>query len=258
MTKEEYRKHPALNFSLAKHLLTSPAHFKAAQDEEQEETEAMIVGTLAHSMVLEGKDLRDLYAIKPKGMSFASKEGKSWKAAQTLPILKEEGANSIPSMAEAIAKNPNAAALLRGCEHVERPIFFTLYGVECKALIDLCGGKDGRWALGDMKTALDATPRKFSSVAYDRHYDMQLAWSSDGLAMVEGLEIAPWAFWIVVEKSAPFANTVYEPTAEIMASGRRKVERALTLYKECMENNHWPTHLEHTMTLDLPNYAKSI
>ena len=48
----EYRSDPALNFSLAKHLLRGPAYFRAAVDEEQETTEAMHDGTLAHAMVL--------------------------------------------------------------------------------------------------------------------------------------------------------------------------------------------------------------
>jgi hypothetical protein len=255
MTREEYREHPALNFSLAKHLLTSPAHFKAAVDEEQKETTAMLVGTMAHSMILEGKDLRDLYAIKPKGMSFANKEGKAWRDAQTLPIITEDDSNSIPAMADAISKNPDAATILRGCEHVERPIFFSMYGVECKALIDLCGQKEGRWAMGDLKTTNDASPRKFSSAAFDRHYDMQLAWSCDGLAMAEGLESEPWAFWLAIETSAPWVNAVYEPSAELMASGRRKMERALTIYKQCMETGEWPMPKWATV-IEIPGYAK--
>ncbi len=256
MTREEYRAHPALNFSLAKHLLTSPAHFKAAQDEEQEETEAMRIGTLAHSMVLEGKDLRDLYAIKPSGMSFATKEGKAWRDAQTLPILKEEEAEGLPRMAESIAANEDAAALLRGCAQVERPILFNLHGVECKALIDLCGANEARmWALGDFKTATDASPRQFPKAVADRHYDMQMAWYCDGLAIVEGLEMPPWCFWIAVEKKAPWLNVVYQAGAEVMESGRRKVERALTIYKECMERGEWPLPYRGIQPLYLPAWA---
>lgn len=255
MTREEYRAHPALNFSLAKHLLTSPAHFKAAQDEEQEETDAMRIGTLAHAMVLEGKDLRDLYAIKPAGMSFATKEGKAWRDDQTLPILKEEDAESIPAIAEAIAKNPDAAGMLRGCTMREHPIFFTLHGVECKALLDMAGTDSRVWVINDFKTSQDASPRKFAKTAYDMHLDMQAAWYSDGLAMAEGLEDPPLFYWTVTEKKKPFFNVVYQPDDETMANGRKKVEKALKRYQDCMKSGEWPMPTKGVQVLRPPNWA---
>lgn len=255
MTRETYRAHPALNFSLAKHLLKSPAHFRAAQDEEREETDAQRLGTLAHLMILEGKDTRDMFAIKPAGMSFATKEGKAWRDAQTLPILKEEDAEGLPRMAEAIAKNPEASAALKGCPMREKPILFSMHGVECKALLD-CAGTDGSaWAIGDFKTTRDASPRGFSRTVSEMDYDMQIAWYADGLALAEGLEVPPWCFWIAAEKSAPFFNVLYQPDAEVLASGRRKIERALATFKRCTESGEWPFAITGLQTLPLPKWA---
>ena len=257
MTREEYRAHPALNFSLAKYLLKSPAHFRAAVDEEREETDAMRIGTLAHSMILEGKNLIDMYAIKPEGMSFATKEGKAWRDAQTLPILKEEDANSIPRIAEAIAENIDARALLEGCTEREFPVFATMHGVECKALIDAAGlSAANLWCVGDFKTSVDVTPRKFSSTVYDMDYDMQAAWSSDLLALVKGLDHEPWWFWIAAEKKPPFANAVYTPSDKVMESGRKKVERALTIYKQCIASGEWPMPMRGIQIANLPKWAE--
>lgn len=255
MTREEYRAHPALNFSLAKHLLKSPAHFKAAQDEEREETDAMRIGTMAHAMILEGKDLRSMYAIKPAGMSFAKADGKAWRDAQTLPIITEEEANALPRIAEAIAKNRDATAILSGCTFRERPVFATMHGVECKALMDACGFSATAWAVGDFKTAADVSPRKFSRTIFEMDYDMQAAWSSDLLALEQGLESPPWWFWIATEKKPPFVNVVYQPDAEMMESGRAKVEKALAIYKECTESGEWPMPLRGVQTLSLPAWA---
>lgn len=255
MTREEYHQIPALNFSMAKWLLRSPAHFKAAQDEEREETEAMRIGTLVHAMVLEGKDLRDIYAIKPEGMSFSTKEGKAWRDAQTLPILTQDAADGIPRIAEAIARNPDAAAALHGCPVRERGITFQMRGMACKALLD-CSGTDGNsWAIGDLKTAADASPREFARQAYKMHLDMQAAWYSDGLAAVEGLETPPWFFWIVAEKKSPFFNVLYQPDARMMESGRAKMAKALSRYIRCMETGEWPLPLTGIQTLELPHYA---
>jgi len=256
MTRKEYCQHPALNFSLAKHLLKSPAHFKAAQDEDREETEAMRIGTLAHSMVLEGKNLLDLYAIKTHGMSFASKEGKHWRDKQTLPILTQEDAEGIPRIAAAIADNPDARRILAGCKERETPIIATMHGVLCKALIDLHDPASGKWTVGDFKTAQDASPREFAKNAYKMDYDMQAAWYSDVVAIYYGIENPPWWFWIVAEKKPPFVNSVYVPSDEFMQSGRNKVERALTIYKECLASGEWPMPLSGIQQIELPAWAK--
>lgn len=256
MNRDEYNAIPALNFSMAKHLLRSPAHFKAAEDEEREETDAMRIGTLVHAMVLEGKDLRDLYAIKPKGMSFATTEGKEWKAAQSLPILKEEDANGIPRIAEAITRNPDAVALLKGCPQRERAITFEMRGIACKALLDASGTDGTSWAVSDLKTAMDASPREFAKQAFKMHLDMQAAWYSDGLAIVEGLEVHPWFAWIVVEKKPPFFNVVYEPEEAMLETGRAKIELAIKRYKDCMKTGVWPMPLRGRQMLELPYWAK--
>lgn len=258
MTREEYRAHPALNFSLAKWLLKSPAHFKAAVDEEQEETDAMRVGTLAHAMVLEGKDLRDLYAIKPEGMSFATKEGKAWRDSQTLPILKEEDANAIPMMAQSIARNADAASILMGCQMRERPIFFTLHGVECKALLDACGTDGEAWAICDFKKVRDASVHRFERAIQDFDYDMQAAWYSDGLAMAEGIEEQPWYSWITCEDKAPHWCPVYAPDDEVMSRGRAKVEKALSIYKDCMASGKWPMPSQGVSRIGLPKWVEPI
>jgi hypothetical protein len=260
MTREQYRAHPALNFSLAKHLLKSPAHFKAAEeaqeDEDREETEAQRIGTIAHALVLEGKDLGEMYAIKPEGMSFVTKEGKAWKAAQDKPIIEEKAIKGIRSIAEAIAKNPAAAAILRGCPERERPIFATMHGVACKALLDAAGTDGTLWAISDFKTTTDASPRKFSRSVFDMDYDMQCVWYSDLLARAEGLEEPPWYAWIAAEKKAPWLNVVYHPSEDMIESGRRKVVRALQIYKECTASGEWPLPFPGVNTLELPSYVK--
>jgi len=254
MNVATYRQYPALNFSLAKHLLDSPAHFKAALDEEQEETDAMRIGTLAHAMILEGKDLRHLYAIKPAGMSFATKEGKEWKAAQTLPILKEEDANMIPKAAQAIADNPDAARILKQCQWREKAIVGTMYGVQCKALLDCCGTDGKQWVISDLKTCQDASPRAFAKDVANRHYDLQAVWYQTLLGVVEQLEEPPYWIWKAVEKSAPFVNAVY--TAEDwIESGTAKLYRVLESYKECTASGEWPMPFRGIQKLEKPAWA---
>jgi hypothetical protein len=180
-----------------------------------------------------------MYAIKPAGMSFASKEGKAWRDAQTLPILRAEDADGIPRMAQAIADNPNAAHILGSCQHRETPLIGSIMGVPCKALLD-CHGTDGKeWVICDLKTCQDASPQGFAKDVHNRHYDLQAAWYSALLANVEGFSEPPFWVWLAVEKTAPFVNVVY--TAEQWdQSGQDKLCKVLDLYKQCAESGEWP------------------
>jgi len=51
ITRENYRSHPALNFSAAKHLLRSPAHFRWQEEHPIEQSSAMVIGTEIHRIL---------------------------------------------------------------------------------------------------------------------------------------------------------------------------------------------------------------
>ena len=50
ITREKYRWWPALNYSAAKHLLRSPAHFRWVEEHPIEPTEDMRMGTEIHKV----------------------------------------------------------------------------------------------------------------------------------------------------------------------------------------------------------------
>ncbi len=214
------------------------------------------VGTLAHAMILEGKNLLHFYAIKPAGMSFATKEGKLWRDAQTLPILKEDDANSIPGMAEAIAKDEDASAILRACQERELSVRAEIQGVQCKALLDGFGlDVESTPTVVDIKTTRDARPHAFSKRIAELDYDFQTEWYSRLKQLQDGLEKKPGAVWIVVENKAPFAVACYYPEADVWASGKKKVERAMTLLMKCREENSWPGYGGGIKPISMPRWA---
>jgi hypothetical protein len=259
MTREEYKQIPGVHFSTAKVFIDqTPAHYyQAVQDERSRENddEKYAVGTLCHSMVLEGKDLLGTFAIKPKGMSFGTIKGKEWRDAQTLPIIKEEDANRIPRMADAIAKHPTAAAMIRSCPRREWALVAEMGGVKCKALLDAIGQDEaGVRGFLEIKTTSDASPRIFARQVYALHYDMQCAFYSSLLSMVETLEIAPWMAWIAVESAPPWAVACYQPSDAMMESGILKVTEFLEGVNKCTELGDWPAYGTGIIELDPPGY----
>jgi len=248
MNATEYRQHPALNFSLAKHLLDSPAHFVAAQDEDHEPSEAMMLGTLTHAFVLEDKDLRDEYALKPDGMSFATKEGKAWRDAQTKPILADEKAQRVPLCADSLAKSRTVRKMLELCPMRETPIICEFRGVEIKALLDM----HSEGLIADFKTAQDCTKRAFARKISDYHYDMQAAWYQAAHAAKYGLDEPAPFYWLVVEMKQPFARAIYRASDSLIESGLAKMERAIEIYKECLASGKWELPEVELEEIDLP------
>lgn len=228
MTRSEYLAMPALNFSSARHLLRSPAHYKAALEEPEDELK-YVVGKLAHAMVLEQKDLRDLYAIKPRGLNLATKEGKAWKAEQTLPILKEEDANRVPRMAEAIANHDEAAKALRNSPQREVILQGGYYGVPIKGIVDAMGCN-----VIEVKTCMDSSDDAFAFHVNDLDYDAQAVWYME----LSKKRVA----WIAVENHAPYTVNFIYPSALMEASGRDKMDMMIRKYNICARSGDWSAY----------------
>jgi hypothetical protein len=240
MTTAEYRAADAVNFSSLKHILRSPAHYRAALEEDRKETPAMILGTLTHAVCLEGQKLSALTAIKPPGMNLATKEGKAWKESSAgRTIISDEDAQDIVGMMEQVQGNPHAAAMLKACQRRETPVFGDIRGVASKCLLDAHGTDGVDWVICDLKTTDDASPEGFARKVESLHYDMQAAMYCYLLGLTEQAESRPHWYWIVVEKKPPYTCAVYSSN-EWLTSGERKLEKALERLKECRESGEWP------------------
>ena len=244
MTREEYDALPGANFSTLKYLLLSGAHYKAALAQKEEETAEdklrFAVGTLTHAMVLEGKNLLSLYAVKPEGMSFATKEGKAWRAEQTLPILDSESAIKIPRMAEAVAANPLARNIILRCPNREFPLQAEIDGVLCKGLLDLHGrDKAGIFTIPDYKTTTDAQDFAFRhKVQFQFHYDLQSELYKALARECDQGDCEP--LWIVQETNPPYEVMVYSPSNDLRVSGQDKLQTVLSRYREYEASGKWP------------------
>ena len=243
MNRDAYDKIDALNFSRAKYLLRSGKHFQAACEDTEDDPTKYAVGTLVHSMILEGKDLRASFAIKPKGMSFATKDGKAWRDSQTLPILGQEDSETVPRLADAIAMHKQARLIIEGCKLREHVIVTTMYEVKCKSRLDMVGiDNEGRPGFAEVKTSIDARTEFFRNRCCSDpfHYDMQAEFYASLLGLDLGDESRPWSVWIVVENKPPFDVACYAPTDYMIESGIEKLRQALDRYKECLAADSWP------------------
>lgn len=242
MTTEEYRNHPALNFSSAKHALKSPAEYIAKAGNKTEPTKSMVIGTTLHEVVLEGANFDDVVCVKPEGLSLTTKEGREWKGSAGKPIISSEDAAAIYSMESRINMHEEAQDILRLCNKRETPLFGRFRGEEIKGMVDAHGYLPALWQLivCDIKTTDDPSPRAFEKTVIERDYDMQAAWYVELLDQNTEEDIDDiYFYWIAVQNKPPYSCVVYD-ASEFLETGKRKMERAIDTITECRRTGKWP------------------
>lgn len=263
MTTEEYRKAEGLNFSAAKWLLRSPAHFKNPPKFKEEEKPALQKGTLLHAYVLEGKELpyRIKPAFNPNGdeddkWHGAKKWSKAWLAESDLPAFTEDEVADQAGMRDALKNSPEFQSIAELCPEREKAVFAEYRGVKIKALLDLFGvDANGLPMIGDLKTTSDGSPKGFAKSASTYRYPMQSVWYSTAVAMSLNLEVRPGWLWVTVESQSPYAVTVYSIDDDAWDLGQRQMDYCIDLYKRCQDSGEWPAYGNGIQRLQLPKWA---
>lgn len=258
IARDAYNRIEAVNFSTLKYMLRSPEHYRAAVDEpEPDDPARFAVGNLCHAMVLENKDLTDLYAVKPQGMRFSTKEGKEWKRQQTKPIITQEEAEGVPRMARRVISDEETKDLIAGCRHREQCIEFSFQGVDFKVLMDMWGELEHHGAaLGDYKTLVDCRQDAFAKVVDLRDYDLQMALYREGLLACGYADVYP--FWIAQEKRKPYTAQTYKVPDHWMSRGLDKLQYCIALLKQCKRTGQWPGYGKGIELLKQPTRLKPI
>lgn len=240
----------------------SPLHYWAAyldpNREHREQTPAMLMGSVVHQLVLEPHK-RD-YAPMPDvdRRTTAGKEAYARAIAanplaQLVPAKTWDTANR---MADAVHRNKAAMLLLEGGE-MEKRVDWTepTTGAQCKSKLDCWNPKHG--FIVDLKTADDGSEEGFGRSAYNYRYHVQSAFYTD--ALVNNNITVERFYFIVVEKEAPFAVSIYYADNDVIEKGRQAYLTDLFLYEQCRASNKWPGYSsENTLqtALKMPAWAK--
>ena len=259
----EYHAHPAASASKLKKLWSStPAHLKA-DTEAFEASAAMIMGTLAHSLILEPETPLPGIVVQPdeyepgKKWTRAAKVCKEWEAdqkAKGLMVLRADEWKDALGMAEAVAWHPLAHDLLvDGRPEVSLCAHDNANGLDIKARIDFLPNSGS--AIVDVKTTIDASERGFMRRAYDLGYHIQAALYLDLWNALMPTEPRTEFYFVAVENSRPYAVNVFKASAEFLAKGRDDYKSALTLYAACVKSDNWPAYSQEVKELGLPKYA---
>lgn len=256
LNEQEYRAHPALNFSSAKHLLKSQKHFLAEKKKKFEPSREMVIGTMVHSEILEGK--RGEFVVKPEGMTFVTKEGKAFRDAnQGVEILSQDELFRINRTVKAVKDNKDAMYLLGRCPNRERGIVVKYRGIDIKARLDADGADESGSAMVlDLKTTGDANPETWGRHASNLCYFAQMAFYKMALAMELGLEAPPSWMWLVAETTDAADVVIYTPPADAIAIGQKQLDIIVDRYIDLQETGKPKGYPSGIIELDVPIYEK--
>lgn len=243
-----YHADPALGSTSLKTLATkTPAHYQHNL-KHPKSSAAFDLGTVAHSLILEGDE------SGVKVIDVPDKMGNKWKLpaeearkAGLIPLLTKEW-GQIKGMRDSVMRHEIAGPLFTG-HTPEQSVFWAEDG----GLMLKC--RPDAWQKGlliDLKTTLSADPNEFGKTAHNFGYHQPAAHYIDGVKAATGEEL-PFKF-VLVEKTEPYLVSVVELDWEAIDIGRGLNDRAKRIYQECVESGNWPGYPT-AEPIALPNYA---
>lgn len=252
LAMDDYRADPAWSASdLKAFRLGPPAMVPWSREHPRENSDTMKLGTACHAAILEGDAVAERYAFKPEDMSFATKEGKEWKAAhQGKIILTAKEADIVTGVVEAFEGKELARAALEQALGKEASVFWTNdAGVKLKARPDFYTAD----AVYDLKVSRHAAANQIMWRSYGDGWCHQLAHYREGLR-ANGVAIKHGRL-IVIHPKPP--HVVYCVEIKPDALDLLALENAATIaaMAKFATNDVWPwTPDEWTLT-DLPPTA---
>jgi len=216
---------------------------------EMKETEALLVGSAFHTLVLEPHLFDEEFFVMPK-FDRRTKSGKqkahaieSEMIAQGKKCITEPNYNMIVNMRNSIMNNPVCSNILTGGEPEVSFYVEDFHGIKVRVRPDYLG-KD---YVVDLKSCQDASPKSFLGDIYKYGWKIQAAFYADVLGMDK-------FYFLASEKKGPYACQLYLMSEKSMEEGRQQYLRAIELWKEYLETDipsyyHHPTLKDGVITL---------
>jgi hypothetical protein len=248
---------PRFSASIA-HIIcsTSPKHAWTAHPRlnpnyVRVESEKFDIGAAAHSILLEGEDV--IYVVhEDSWRKNVAKEAREYaRSIGKVPLL-AAARDEVMAMVDAVREQLAAFAVdppLFAEGKAEQSLHWEEDGVHCKARLDWL--RDDLATCDDLKTtSRTANPDVFRKNLYATGAHVQAYTYIHAVEMVTGS--TPRFRWVVVETAPPYALSVCEPGADVLACGQSDWEYALGVWRSCLEADEWPAYPAVVSRLEAP------
>lgn len=223
---------------------------------EDEQTDAMMLGSAIHCELLEPMHYLARYIVGPCEDRRSKKWGDFVKEHVGLDVLKPSQQETVACVASAVRRHDEARFLLGADDGVsECTVLWTddATGIDCKARFDRTLRMKS-WAV-EFKSTRDVRPEELSRAAYNGGWHRRQAFYTEGYRQAFGS--APLAFpFIAASTVAPYEVTVFRLNADAEQLGHADVRRALDGIAAMRESNDWRAPWQVGLAeLSLPQWA---
>lgn len=259
MPFEEYDAVDALNGSSLIHMRRSPMSYRYHMDNPIEPTDAMKLGTVVHTAILEPPLLGKIavWGTKPEEKV---RRGQVWDAFcaanKDLIILTRSEQAEVNDAVEGVYDCAPAREYLEKDGATEVSMFwFDDSGRYWKGRMDKLITTKQTATIVDLKKTRSCSSRRFGSQAYALGYHIKAAIYVSGYQSLTG--IRPKFKWIAIESKRPFECAVYRATSDVLLMGAEQCAALVRQLSECEKSGYWPPEQEQEEDLILPDYAMS-
>lgn len=270
MRDEKYRKSRAINQSSLKELQKSSRRFESQYvlgDGQNAETDAMVFGTLYHTMMLQPHLVDDMFVVIPEDALASNGHRRGKKYDEFLESNKDkycitsEDFEKAKLLSQRTNNHPFMQLVNSWRWRVEEAIYWTdpQTEVECKAIPDIVCKDD--WIV-DLKTTKDLTGFVFDRDGYtsksivDFDYHLQAAFYLRGTSIYYERPFSRYAL-VVAETSLPFRVYAMELSPAALFAGEAKLQKLLAEYAWRSRENDWSEDGERALLqVDIPAWAK--
>jgi hypothetical protein len=260
---ELYHANGAIGSSMLNDFLDSEALFHGRYVRglwRREPSRDMIVGTAAHTLLLEGREaFRARFAIQPAILEDAPWHG-SRKACKLWVDIAEAGGRIVLSgddgrlvrtIVLAVRQNGAANDLLRRSRtEVTMRMWAQRWGLPLQVRADMLEDIDGRAFIRDLKTCdtLDSWERYFATSGYHRQAQLYLWVAMNVLGHDRPGEFT----FIVVEKRPPHRVGLYQLSEAWLSLAWNEMDEGLTRLAKRLDNGEWIRDADRVRTLEPP------
>lgn len=253
---------PTLSCSIAKVLVSaSPKHAWANHPRlnplfEPDADDKFDLGTAAHSLFLEGDGNVEVFTYND-WRSKAAQEGRAEARAHGKTPMLGKDWDRVVAMVDALRSQLATLKIdppLFTAGQPEVTVVWNEQGVLCRSRLDYL--HDTFLAADDLKSTHSANPDTWTRrTMWDIGADLQVAFNCRGVKAVTGIE--PEFRFVVIETKPPFELIVVSLEPEARAFAETKVDKALDLWKRCLDTNTWPGYPKDICYASLPPWLET-
>lgn len=237
------------------------------------QTDAMLMGNVLHTLVLEPSEFEARYLFAPglnlskavdketyaelsaeavaTGRELIRQDPRAWKRSSKAPV-------DLFQVAAAVQRHPRWRRCIGENPVIERSYYWIdkATGLPCKVRPDASNFDFDDYVLHtDLKSALDPRSHAFQNSVLKYGYDLSAAYYCEGVLQTTGVP-GRWA-WFAFQTEPDYEVVLWTAGPDVIARGARLFRKALDELAKCIETDKWTGYSKGlAMTLNLPRWAQ--